>query len=104
MAALDDRKKAFEDKFAHDETLKFKAIVRRNKLLGLWAAELMGKADPGGYARDVIEADFAVAGDEDVVAKISGDFKTSGIAMSDSDIRSKMLDLLTVATTEILNA
>ena len=75
MSTFDDRENAFENKFAHDAQMQFRAEARRNKLLGLWAAELMGKTGDAAeaYAREVINADFEEAGDEDVFRKVSGD-------------------------------
>ena len=75
MSGFDDRERAFENKFAHDAEMQFKAEARRNKLLGLWAADLMGKSgdDAMAYAGEVIKADFEEAGDEDVYRKVSGD-------------------------------
>ena len=79
MTTFDQRKDAFENRFAHDEELRFKATARRNKLLGLWAAEKLGKsgADADAYAKSVVVADFEEAGDEDVVRKVRGDFATA---------------------------
>ena len=82
--ALGDRDKAFENKFAHDEELRFKAEARRNKLLGLWAAGLLGKADADAYAKEVVAADFEEAGDADVFRKVRGDFDAAGVKVSDS--------------------
>ena len=73
MASLEDRGEGFEKKFAHDAELKFKAEARRNKLLGLWAAEQMGLGDADAYAKEVVKADFEEAGDEDVFRKVRGD-------------------------------
>ena len=75
MTAFDDREKAFESKFAHDEEMSFRAEARCNKLLGLWAAEMLGKSgtDAEAYAREVIKADFEEAGHEDVVRKVAAD-------------------------------
>lgn len=75
MTTFDDRESAFEGKFAHDAEMQFKAEARRNKLLGLWAAGLMGKSGDGAmdYAREVIKADFQEAGDEDVYRKVAAD-------------------------------
>ncbi len=101
MTSMNDREKAFEGKFAHDQELQFKAMARRNKLLGLWAADLMGKADPDSYAKEVVAADFEEAGDEDVFRKIRADFDAAGIAKSDSEVRSKMLELLSVAVEQV---
>ena len=101
MSTFDDRENAFENKYAHDEEMKFKAEARRNKLLGLWAAELMGKtgADADAYAREVIHADFEEAGHEDVVRKVAGDL---GELSSPDAIRVKMEQLLAVAKDQIM--
>jgi hypothetical protein len=101
MSGMSDREKAFENKFAHDEELKFKALSRRNKLAGLWAAEMLGRADRNAYAREVIVADFAEPGHEDVFRKLRHDFDAAGIAVSDAEIRMKMLDLLTEASAQV---
>ena len=103
MSGFDDREDAFEKKFAHDEALQFKAEARRNKLLGLWAAELMGKSgdDAQNYAKEVIRADFEEAGDADVFRKIRGDFDSAGIAQSDHQIRRTMDELLAKAIQQI---
>ncbi|WP_426125444.1 DUF1476 domain-containing protein [Pararhizobium sp. PWRC1-1] len=103
MTSMQDREKAFESKFALDEELKFKAEARRNKLLGLWAAELLGKSDAAAYAKDVVAADFEEVGHEDVVRKIRADFDAAGIALTDDQIRLKMLELLSEAVTQIQN-
>ena len=96
MKSFDDREKGFERKFAHDEELKFRATARRNKLLGLWAAEQMGIAgdEAQGYAREVIKADLELPGEEDVFRKIRADFDAKGVGQSDHQIRRKMADLL----------
>jgi hypothetical protein len=73
MSAFDERESAFENKFAHDEEMTFKAEARANKLLGLWAAELLGKADANAYALEVIKADFEEAGHDDVIRKVVAD-------------------------------
>ncbi|WP_105382486.1 DUF1476 domain-containing protein [Neorhizobium alkalisoli] len=101
MSGISDREKAFENKFAHDQELKFKALARRNKLVGLWAAGLLGKADAEAYAKEVVVADFEEAGDEDVFRKLRGDFDAAGISVSDQDIRVKMIDLLADAVKQI---
>ena len=103
MSGISDREKALENKFAHDQDLKFKALARRNKLAGLWAAGLLGKADPDAYAKEVVVADFEEAGDEDVFRKLRADFDSAGISVSDQDIRSKMVDLLAQAAAQIEN-
>ncbi|MCC0027392.1 MAG: DUF1476 domain-containing protein [Zhengella sp.] len=103
MSQMSDREKAFENKFAHDEELKFKAMARRNKLLGLWAAEKMGKsgADAEAYAKEVVLADFEEAGDEDVFRKIRGDFDAAGVEQSDHQIRRTMEELLATAAEQV---
>jgi hypothetical protein len=103
MTTFDKRKDAFESKFAHDEELKFKATSRRNRLLGQWAAGLLGKsgADVDGYVKDIIAADFEEAGDEDVFRKIRKDFDAAGVAQSDHQIRRTMTDLMATAIQQI---
>jgi hypothetical protein len=103
MSTFDKREDGFEKKFAHDEELRFKATARRNKLLGLWAAEKLGKsgADADAYAKSVIIADMEEAGDEDVVRKIRKDFDAAGVTQSDHQIRRTMDELLAVAAEEI---
>ena len=105
MTTFDKRKDAFESKFAHDEELRFKAEARRNKLLGLWAAGLLGKAgaDADAYAREVVAADFEKAGEEDVFAKIRRDFDAAGIDQSDHQIRRTMDDLMQTAMEQVHN-
>ncbi|HEU5285981.1 MAG TPA: DUF1476 domain-containing protein [Sphingomicrobium sp.] len=89
MTTFDDRERAFETKYAHDEELRFRVIARRNRLLGAWAARLMGLSDAeaDAYAKDVIRADFEEAGDEDVIRKLLGDLTAAGVDTDDSRIR-----------------
>jgi hypothetical protein len=103
MTTFDKREEGFEKKFAHDEELRFKATARRNKLLGLWAAEKLGKTgtDADTYAKSVVMADFEEAGDEDVVRKVKGDFEAAGVTQSDHQIRRTMDELLARALREI---
>ncbi|MCO5090574.1 DUF1476 domain-containing protein [Bosea sp. (in: a-proteobacteria)] len=103
MTTFDQRKDAYENKFAHDEELRFKATARRNKLLGLWAAEKLGKsgAEADAYAKAVVVADFEEAGDEDVVRKVRNDFAAAGVALADAEIRAVMTELLIRAADEI---
>jgi hypothetical protein len=103
MTTFDDREKGFEAKFALDEEQEFRAIARRNKLLGLWAAEKMGLSPESGeeYAKAVVRADFEQPGDEDVFRKVAGDFKGSGLTVSEGEIRSKMDELASVAREQI---
>ena len=102
MSTFDDREQAFEKKFAHDSQMQFKAEARRNKLLGLWAAELMGKSgdDANAYATEVVKSDFEEAGDEDVFRKVSGDL---GGKASDDDIRAKMSELMVLAKAQVMD-
>lgn len=101
MSGMSDREKAFENKFAHDQELRFKAEARRNKLLGQWVGGLLGKADVDAYAKEVIVSDFEEAGDEDVLRKVSADLKAGGVAVTEEEIRAKMRELLSVAAEQI---
>jgi hypothetical protein len=103
MTTFDNRKDAFEKKFAHDEELRFKAMARRNKLLGLWAAERLGKsgAEAEAYAKSVVMADFEEAGDDDVLRKVRADLEASGAAQGEGDLRRVMLDLMERAIDEV---
>ncbi|MEA3069301.1 MAG: hypothetical protein QOD29_747, partial [Alphaproteobacteria bacterium] len=84
MTTFDKREEGFEKQFAHDEELKFKALARRNKLLGLWTAEKLGKtgADADAYAKEVVMAEFEAGGDEDVLRKVHKDLEAKGLAQS----------------------
>lgn len=101
MTTFDKREEGFEKKFAHDEELQFKAMARRNKLLGLWAAELLGKSgdDANLYAKDVVLADFEEAGDNDVLKKVAKDLEGKGV--TEAQIRAKMSELLATAVAQI---
>lgn len=101
MTTFDDRENAFEAKYAHDAEMQFKADARRNKLLGLWAAEIMGKTgdDATAYAREVIKSDFEEAGHEDVYRKLAGDL---GDRADEATIRAKMAELLIEAKTQVM--
>ncbi|MCB9994124.1 MAG: DUF1476 domain-containing protein [Hyphomicrobiaceae bacterium] len=101
MSSFDDREKAQEAKFAHDEDLKFRATARRNKMLGAWAAKLMGHPDPDAYAAEVVAADFEEGGDEDVVRKVVGDLQGKGISMDASGVRSKMQEFFNMAVEDL---
>ncbi|MCZ7677183.1 MAG: DUF1476 domain-containing protein [Roseovarius sp.] len=101
MTTFDDRRDAFENKYKHDEEMKFKVQMRCNKLLGLWAAELLGKtgSDADAYALEVVKSDFEEAGHEDVIRKVAGDLGD----LADADtIRGKMDALLTVAKEQVM--
>ena len=103
MTSFEDREKGFERKFAHDEELKFRATARRNRLLGLWAAEQMGVTGDAAqaYAREVIKADLAEPGEEDLFRKIRADFDAKGVSQSDHQIRRKMADFMGEAVGQI---
>ena len=92
MADFNDREKAFENKYARDQEMQFKVTARRNKLLGLWAAEKLNLTDveAENYAKEVVRADFEEAGDEDVVRKVLGDLTSAGVEVSDADIRAAL--------------
>ncbi|MCK9919005.1 DUF1476 domain-containing protein [Microbacteriaceae bacterium K1510] len=98
---FDKREEGFEKQFAHDEELRFKAMARRNKLLGLWAAGILGKsgADAEAYAKEVVLADFEEAGDNDVVHKVVKDLAPKNV--SEQDVRAKMAEMLAVAVDQI---
>ncbi|GGL90426.1 DUF1476 domain-containing protein [Pseudooceanicola nanhaiensis] len=101
MSTFDERENAFENKYAHDEEMKFRAEARRNKLLGLWAAEMLGKTgdDATAYAAEVVKSDFEEAGSEDVVRKVAGDLGDK----ADADtVRRKMDELLIVAKGQLV--
>lgn len=103
MTTFDKRADGFERKFAHDEELQFKAGARRNRLLGLWAAEKLGLkgADAEAYAKGVVMADFEEAGEEDVFRKVHSDFEAKAAGVSDEEIRRAMNELLERAIEEI---
>ena len=103
MTTFDKREEAFEKKFAHDEELRFKATARRNKLLGLWAAEKLGLsgAEAETYAKSVVVADFEEAGDDDVFRKVRADFDAAGVGQSDHQIRRTMTELMAQAIEEV---
>ena len=103
MTTFDKREEAFEQQFAHDEELRFKATARRNKLLGLWAAEKLGLAgaEANSYAKSVVLADFEEAGDHDVLRKIRTDFDAKSVAQSDHQIGRVMTELMEKAIADI---
>jgi hypothetical protein len=102
MSTFDNREDAFENKYAHDAEMQFKAEARCNKLLGLWAADLMGKSaeEADAYAKEVIKSDFEEAGSEDVYRKLSGDL---GDKADEATIRAKMTELLVLAKSQIFD-
>ena len=101
MSTFDDRENAFENKFAHDEEMQFKAEARTNKLLGLWAAELLGKTgdDANAYAIEVVKSDFEEAGHDDVIRKVAGDLGDKATA---DEIRAKRTALIAVAKEQLM--
>ena len=103
MTTFDKREEGFEKKFAHDEELRFKANARRNKLLGLWAAEKLGITGDAAntYAKEVVMADFEEAGDNDVLHKVMKDLTAKGVAASEQDLRRTMNELMEKAIAEI---
>ncbi len=103
MNPLDDRKNAYESKFAHDEELLFKATARRNKLLGLWAAKKMGLVGEAAdaYAKEVVLADFEEAGEEDVYRKVKGDLDAKGLDVSEHRVRKAMAKKMEKAKRQI---
>jgi len=102
MTTFDERESAFENKFAHDEEVLFKVQARANKLLGLWAAELLGKSgdDAAAYATEVVKADFEEAGHEDVYRKVAGDL---GDKADEATIRVKMAEVLSTAKAQVMD-
>jgi len=92
MSSFDDRKKGFEKKFVHDEEMQFKVNAKRNKYLGEWVAEKLGKKDQNKeiYVQEVIKSDFAEPGDEDVFKKVKADLNKVGFENIDDEIRNKM--------------
>ena len=103
MTTFDDREKGMEKLFAHDEELKFRASARRNKLLGLWAAELLGKhgAAADDYALEVIKADLEKPGEDDLIDKLRADFDTAKVELSNHLLLKKMEDLMHEALAQI---
>lgn len=104
MTTFDEREKAFEDKYKHDQELQFKVEVRRNKLLGLWVAEMLDLKgeDAQAYAKEVVSADFEEPGDADLVRKILGDLENKNVDMNEHRLRKKMDELTGVAKTQIM--
>ncbi|MCV0397104.1 MAG: DUF1476 domain-containing protein [Rhizobiaceae bacterium] len=105
MVSMKDREEGFERKFALDEEQRFRALVRRNRMLGMWAAEKLGKSgdEADAYANEVVKADFEEVGDEDVFRKIRADFDAAGVAQSDHQIRRTMEELLATAAEQVKN-
>ncbi len=106
MSQFDDRERAFETKFAHDEAMNFRIIARRNRLLGEWAARKMALSDEetAAYAKEVVRADFEEAGDEDVIRKVLGDLTAAGVEVSDAEIREALEHKMVDARRQIIEA
>ncbi len=106
MTTFGKREDGFEKKFAHDEELRFKATARRNKLVGLWAAEKLGLAgeEAEEYARGVVRADFDEPGEEDVFRKLRADFDAAKVEQSDHQIRRTMDEMMSTAMLQIRSA
>ena len=106
MTTFDDRERAFETKYARDQEMQFRVVARRNRLLGQWAARLMGlsEAEADAYAGDVIRADFEEAGDEDVVRKILGDLTSAGVECDESKIREALAHKTVEARRQLMEA
>lgn len=104
MSSFDDRKRGEEAKYAMDEAMEFKVMARRNKLLGLWAAELMDLHDEeaDAYAKTVVLSDLEEPGDDDVFRKVRGDLEKAGVERTDARIRDHMAELLPVAREQIM--
>ena len=105
MESFEDRRKDFEKKYEHDEELKFKTIARRNRLLGEWVAKEIGMDEDNiiEYARQVVMADFAEPGDQDVIRKVMADLTAASSSISEETLKSKMKELLEVAKDQIMN-
>ena len=103
MTTFDDRERGFEKKYALDQEQEFKAGARRNRLLGEWAAELMGLNDKADYAKAVVKSDFEQPGDEDVLRKVYGDLNASGVDITEGAVRRKMDELLGAAREQVRN-
>jgi hypothetical protein len=106
MTQFDDRERAFEAKFAHDEEMKFRIIARRNRLLGQWAARQMGLSDAESesYASDVVRSDFEEAGDHDVIRKVLGDLTAAGIECDEGKITEALRNKEIEARRQIIEA
>ncbi|NJM50000.1 MAG: DUF1476 domain-containing protein [Sphingomonadales bacterium] len=104
MTTFDDRENAFENKFAHDQELQFKVTARRNKLIGLWAAEKMNltQEEANSYAVSVVQADFEEAGDEDVIRKLLGDLTSAGVDIDDAAIRAALDEHMAAARRQFI--
>lgn len=103
MSTFDERESAFENKYAHDAEMQFKADARRNKLLGLWLAPLIGAEDADAYARSVVVADLEADGYEDVIAKVMSDIQEAGANVTEAMVREKIVAFGAEAKAQIMN-
>lgn len=106
MTTFDDRERGFENKFAHDQEMAFRITARRNRLIGEWAAGLMGltAAETDSYAKSVVQADFEEAGDDDIVRKLLGDLTSAGVDVDETRIRGAIDDKLVEARRQLLES
>ena len=106
MTQFNDRERAFESKFAHDEEMKFRIIARRNKVLGQWAARQMGlsEVETDSYAKDVVRADFEEAGDHDVIRKVLGDLTAAGVDCDEAQVSEALKHKEVEARRQIIEA
>jgi hypothetical protein len=106
MTTFDDRERAFETKFARDEDMQFRIHARRDKLVGLWAADAMGltAAEADAYAKSVVQADFEESGDEDVIRKLLGDLTAAGVETDDAAIRAALADKTIEARRQLMES
>ena len=103
MTTFNDRENAYENKYAHDRELEFKINARRNKLVGLWAAEMMHmkQEDAEAYAKKLIMADISQPGEDDVVSQVMEDFRKTGISVTEKEVREKMHIMLNMARAQV---
>ena len=101
MTTFDEREKGFERKFANDQELEFRATARRNRLLGEWAAGLMGLENAHDYAQAVVKSDFEQPGDDDVLRKVFKDLTGAGLSVNEGEVRAKMDELLAIAREQV---
>jgi hypothetical protein len=103
MTTFDERERTFETKFAHDQELRFRAIARRDKMLGLWAAELFGLTggEAQAYANDVVALSVTLRRDEDLIAKLLAEFQAKGVTQSEHQIRRTLNEFMTKAEKQI---
>jgi hypothetical protein len=106
MSQFDDRERAFEAKFAHDQDVAFRIIARRNRLLGHWAAKRMGLTpeETDAYAKAVVQADFEEVGDEDVVRKLAGDLTAANVEVTDAEIRAALENAMVEARRQFIDS